>query len=625
MQPVVAFCISIGVGYCFIHSKGNARACYKDKAVSSHTFFFIRFHLGIVGALYSPTMKKTVFNLICKLWCTILLCFGILTGCDLLGGGNSATLAGSNQSIRPCKIDMAGVQGFAIVENTSNAPRTKADRDGDGVDDDMPNGNGGGAVNTSPYSLYTIDENGELQVSIFYFEAAPSEDGQVNNGPNEQVLNELTGVLQIVPSLVTDLGKYILFSGCQYQILDSDISDEARTICETFIQNNNWFGDIAYMTRKSDGALFDLSNQPIFSYYAYYIGSHWHPFPNYANGDAIAWPYIPSFTYTTSAKGNLFVRGAEPVAIYAIEDNGDAIDVKKMTQDYGNSDFGLIQRFAIDSNENIYAFNRGEGIHIYYADGGFNTYEFEPSSSIRNYNPELLDMTADKSGVPYIFLISNYNKDIEEINSDGSTCYRSEAGQLLISARLNNGVVEPMSETCFDTQTHREHYNFDSTERHYYLGHYNDCFNWCLRYGDDNNPDPKHTSHKILSYAINTHICTLRDVSAELMQTLSLSYDAIAYGSKTYCAIVKGNSIEVTEVDFASETSRKYSFNVDISAIVSPIYSARMTQDIPYLMIEGRNKQNGAKASFTINLINGETNSSFAQDGRNVVSFFRIN
>ena len=47
VQPVVAFCISIGVGYCFIHSKGNARAREWDKAISSHTFFFIRYSLGI--------------------------------------------------------------------------------------------------------------------------------------------------------------------------------------------------------------------------------------------------------------------------------------------------------------------------------------------------------------------------------------------------------------------------------------------------------------------------------------------------------------------------------------------------------------------------------------------------
>ncbi len=33
----------IGVGcYCFIHSKGNARACYKDKAIGSHTFFVLK-------------------------------------------------------------------------------------------------------------------------------------------------------------------------------------------------------------------------------------------------------------------------------------------------------------------------------------------------------------------------------------------------------------------------------------------------------------------------------------------------------------------------------------------------------------------------------------------------------
>ena len=89
-----------------------------------------------------------------------------VSACDEIG---TQAVLNTEPSIRPQKIDMTGVQGFAIVENTSNAPRTKADINGDGVDDDMPNGNGGEAVTTSPYALYTIDENGELHASIFYF------------------------------------------------------------------------------------------------------------------------------------------------------------------------------------------------------------------------------------------------------------------------------------------------------------------------------------------------------------------------------------------------------------------------------------------------------------------------
>ena len=89
--------------------------------------------------------------------------------------------------------------------------------------------------------------------------------------------------------------------------------------------------------------------------------------------------------------------------------------------------------------------------------------------------------------------------------------------------------------------------------------------------------------------------------------------------------IISGKNIEVTEIDIVSETSRQYTLTIDMPIIVSPSFNVRMAQDVPYLTIDGRNTENGAGVSITVNLINGETNSSFAQDGRNVVSFFRIN
>ena len=54
-------------------------------------------------------------------------------------------------------------------------------------------------------------------------------------------------------------------------------------------------------------------------------------------------------------------------------------------------------------------------------------------------------------------------------------------------------------------------------------------------------------------------------------------------------------------------------------------YSASINQGVPYLTITGLSKTNGVSVRYTIDLINGTDNSSFAPDGRNVVSFFRIN
>ena len=497
----------------------------------------------------------------------ISLCF---TACDVIDVTHPSHP--STPSIRPYKIDMAGVQGFAIVENTSKSPRTKADINGDGVDDDMPNGNESEAVNTSPYALYTIDENGELHVSIFYFEVVQSENGDTDASYTE-VMKEVSNALQIVPSLVTDLGKYILFSGCQYQILDSDISDEARSICESFIQSKGWvYQDVTYMIRKSDGALFDLSGQSIFCYTAHDELDAGFYYPKYEGPES----YIPQATYLTSQQNNLFVLGGNPHAVYRVEDNGDAVDFRQMTQYIDNKCL-----FSIDATENIYIAELHSDIReldIYGANGGFNLYQF-------NSYTWIFDRIIDESGTPFIFIASDYSE--------------------FLSARLINCSVEFISKQEFNGQEFRY-------KESIYVGCNDNFYNWC-------------DYCSILSYNKNTHQWSLRNISNDIQQILEADYDTIVYGSKTYCATVKGNSIEVIKIDFSSETYRTYSLDIDMSSIIPTSYGGHMRQDVPYMTIKGRSPINGAEVSFTIDLISGVNNSSFAQDGRNVVSFFRIN
>lgn len=561
-------------------------------------------------ALYVSSMKNLDFNLICKLWCAILLCTVILTGCDILSEDDNADIGiiqsrPSIPSVKPYRIDVDGIQGFAVVDN---APSTKA------------------YTNTNSYALYNIDENGELQVSVFYFEVVQSDDSSTDDSYAE-VLKEVSTALQIVPSLVTDLGKYILFSGCQYRMIASNISDEARAICNNFIWDNSGHYDITYMIRKSDGGLFDFTDQQLFRYSAFhdycFVETVEYPW-------AMKWAQIAERSYMISAKENLFVCGGSLQRISKFEDNGNAIDVKQMTQTYGHDDIPMIRRFIVDNDENIYLFVGGDGsksaLHIYYANGGFNAYEFEPSlSNVDDFNPVLLNLISDEYGVPYVFLISNYYRTVEKVGADGSTYCESEYGQLFMSTCIKNGVAEPTNEVYLSTHEHRPNYDNGNIASHYYLGYYNNSFNWWLQYYMNPEYGSAPYKYKILSYDTNTHTCTLKEVPAELNQILGADYDAVTHGSKTYCANVKGTTIEVTEIDLVSETSRTYSLSVDMPTIVTPTYMALMIQDVPYLTINGRNTENGAGVSITVNLINGETNSSFAQDGRNVVSFFRIN
>ena len=53
VQPILAFNISIGVGYCFIHSKGNAKTRVWDKAISSCTFFVLSAFFWELGSVKS--------------------------------------------------------------------------------------------------------------------------------------------------------------------------------------------------------------------------------------------------------------------------------------------------------------------------------------------------------------------------------------------------------------------------------------------------------------------------------------------------------------------------------------------------------------------------------------------
>ncbi len=503
---------------------------------------------------------------------------------------------------------MNGVCGFAVVENSSNAPKTRADGN------EMDNEN---EESSCSHLLYTIDENGELHISIFYFEVVPSEGGDTEN-PQTEVMKEVSNALQVVPSLVSDLGKYILFSGCRYEMNDTIMSDEARAICKRYTENNSE-QNMTYLIRKSDGALFDISYQYLFTYRwmspAYYEYGYSYTYSK--DSRALGW-HIPTYRYLTSPKGNLFTLACDNDRVYQIVDNGNAIDVKQMTQDY---DTGGLSRFIVDANENIYIYNEFRGyLDIYLSNGRFDaidmSYYSNPDDKGSLTRPRIFDMKYDDNNIAYSFFDSIYY-DYDYDNKD-IICVTNITASILSDGNYikRNKIAIPLYTTAPYLHLH-EPFTYP-----HYIGYSNGNFKWFL---SENFFEGGDRMFKTLTYNKDRDEWILEDIPEDLRNIYTEKYDHLLYGIKSYGVNVKGNTIEINEIDIVNNSYRQYSFDVDISFIKSQSHMATMLNETPYLFVNGKSSESGADVSFMINLANGENNSTFATDNRNVVSFFRIN
>ena len=301
---------------------------------------------------------------------------------------------------RLVRLDMDGVKGFAVL---GNVPSTKSNT----KSDDIP----------APYSLYNIDENGQISLSVFYYDAkvtrlveVTEEDGSSHweiaddEDTQEIIENELKGAIQLVPSLMTDLGKYILFSGCRFNVCRSDLSEELQQICDIIVERlqrsvkgefDIWeYPDICheFLLRKSDGALFDITEQKLFTYHG--NGNLNHGLPFWSDNDSASLESIVENTYFIH-NDNIYVIDSGEEGVRKIVDNGNAIDVSRVTQKE------RFDKVVMDKGGNLYALRIGRSdgtfleLHSYLAGGGFDIKYYDRRSYV--------DMDTDNQGNAYLF------------------------------------------------------------------------------------------------------------------------------------------------------------------------------------------------------------------------------
>ena len=501
-------------------------------------------------------------------------------------------------SARPVRLDMNGVKGFAVLGNDH---ATKANtKSGDTIQE---------PVNIpAPYSLYSINENNEISLSVFYFEVTNNDEGL-----QEVLENELKGAIQLVPSLITDLGKYILFSGCRFYVCKAGLSQELQQICDTIIENLHrkyyLYAD-EFLLRKSDGALFDITEQTLFRYYSIYIneviGVEFREREDLTEQSSLE--SIVEDTYFTH-NDNIYViiQHAHPDrnGVYKIEDNGNAIDISKVTQN------GYFTNAVVDKDDNVYALTEGK-LHIYRAGGGFD---------IDSRYGSCISMDTDNQGNAYLFTKDYVSgKGFVEISlADGKAQESFYTGESMWeSDRWNNIYLL----NYLGAPTWPIDDNFDSFT--FPLGYKNNAFVWLFGYRDRND-DSSYTYHPYLFEYRYAGSAFVTDFWGVVKTAFEAKYDCMSLGEICCGVRVNGSNVEVTQIDIFNKTVTTNTFEIDaISSLVGHKYRVANFAN-PTLYIAGRSKIDGAYALISVDLLTGDNSASFAGDAREVVTLLRIN
>ena len=517
-------------------------------------------------------------------------------GCAKIAEGDDGSQ--KQLGVRPVKLNMNGVKGFVVLGNepAAKAYTRSVDKEvGDTIQE---------SVNIpAPYSLYSIDENNEITLSVFYFEVTTNDEGL-----QEVLENELKGAIQLVPSLITDLGKYILFSGCRFYVCKAGLSQELQQICDTIIENLHRRDE--FLLRKSDGALFDITEQSLFSYYSVEIGGvrgvtftkreHWVEFSSIVS--------IVEDTYFTHNDNIYVIKDAvnpDREGVYKIEDNGNAIDISKVTQ---NGDF---TNAVVDKDDNVYALTQGK-LHIYRAGGGFD---------IDSRYGSCISMDTDNQGNAYLFTKDYVSgKGFVEISlADGKAQESLYTGESMWkSYRWNNIYLlqylnSPSSAIDDD---------FDSFT--FPLGYKNNAFVWLFGYRDRND-DSSYTYHPYLFEYRPVGSDSVIDFWGVVKTAFEAKYDCMSLGEICCGVRVNGSNVEVTQIDIFNKTVTTNTFEIDaISSLVGHKYRVANFAN-PTLYIAGRSKIDGAYAMISVDLLTGDNSASFAGDAREVVTLLRIN
>ena len=475
----------------------------------------------------------------------VFICF-LFSGCADMFGPN-----GGSRNIRPIKLNINNTDALVLV--------------------------GGQAVKStgdvySPSSLMSMDENGNLSCTVFYFE---SEESTAEDGTLTSFEKECQESISVVPASIYDVGKYIFFKDCYFSI---DKAKASESLLEAYREQGLEYAHYDYLLRKSDGALFDISGKELFRYLKQDISGGYYPVCFWDD------PMGYVFDKTCFAVHNdaMYVMNNNK-RIHKLTDRGDYLDIAQVTMAEDNA-----QRMVVDNKGNIFfssspEFNYFPGTqwYAYFADGGFGYFDLEKKAFHSTVHKRA-------NGDIYVFLLKNkafrIYADSGKLRAD-DVVNSSDGGKF----DVKNGVVE--------------------------LGEHNGVISWYSV-----------LSPAKLSFDFKTGVFSYKELGDQFKfdTGLQLGGNGVYY-DVDYDDL--GSTVAVTYevIDLVNETVTPQSYTVDVEDLLNKKFKTELVDNVPVAYISGRSPKDGTTQTIQLNVITGEVKRIAGTDNREIISLLKIN
>lgn len=306
--------------------------------------------------------------------------------------------------LKPKSLDLKNASRLAVISETSTMTKS------------------GGEISVVS-SLYSVDENGDITMTLPIYEPVSP---PVDSVGMEETFEIVQKAFKLVPSLMADLDKYILFSACRLEIDESKIALDPEILAILMRERKD------YLVRKSDGYVFDNISGCFRYGTSELLRFQSESALSGFDAELYKWRYsyeegrFVDLSYHILENGDMYTLGD---CLYRLVDKGNSLDISAVQTS--------VDRFTIDVHANIlyiakrFSIENGNDeavVEAILSNGSIVRYEHGGWEEEEMYKCLLLGsqyyMTFEKDGSLYVFPARNvsgacYGGEVDHHDPEG--------------------------------------------------------------------------------------------------------------------------------------------------------------------------------------------------------------